>query len=76
MLVIEPNNLSMNWLCFKADENHDCKCESQITVLKILCTLDGGPRLQPIESIGKSGTGSTKREFLVVHDELFMNHFD
>ena len=38
------------------------KCESPITVLKILYTLAGGPpiswgpKLQPIESIGKSGT--------------------
>ncbi len=31
------------------------KCESPMTVLKILCIL--GPRLQPIELIGKSGTG-------------------
>ena len=33
------------------------KCESPITVLKILYTLaGGGPRLQSIEPIGKSGT--------------------
>ena len=31
------------------------KCESPISVLNILYTLVGGPRLQPIESIGKSG---------------------
>jgi hypothetical protein len=35
------------------------KCESPITGLKILDTLERGPRLQPIEPIGKSGTATS-----------------